>query len=117
MTPPFRFMELRLAAALRHPFDTAVTAFLTQVEITACCAIGVVHRHILSGTGMFDDGHRIRTSDICSVERSGLYWVLITASGSRYVVVTFKRQDGRKSFSAFLTVLTGGFHPTPRRLQ
>jgi len=112
-----RFLELRLAVAMRHPFGIAITAFLTQVEITACCAIGVVHRHILSGTGMFDDGHRIRTSDICRVERNGQYRVLITASGSRYVVVTFKHPDGRKSFDEFLTVLTNGFYPTRRRLQ
>lgn len=117
MTPSSRFMELRLAAAMRYPFATAVTAFLTQVEITACCAVGVVHRHILAGAGVFEDGHRIRTSDICQVESHGQYRVLITASSSRYVVVTFKRPDGRKSFDDFLRVLTSGFHPTPRRLQ
>jgi hypothetical protein len=117
MRPCSRYLELRLAAAMRHPFNAVATALLTQVEIISCCAIGVVHRHVLAGGGMFEDGHRIRTSDICKVENDGLYWALCTVSGSRYVIVTFKRPGGRRSLNDFSKVLTGGFYSTPRRLQ
>lgn len=117
MRPCSRYLELRLSAAMRHHFYSVVTAFLTQVEIISCCAIGVVHRHVLAGGGMFDDGGSIRTSDIYKVENDGQYWALCTVSGSRYVIVTFKRPGGRKSLIDFLKVLTGGYHPTPRRLQ
>nr|WP_314572356.1 hypothetical protein [uncultured Pseudomonas sp.] len=117
MKSPNRFSELRLAAAQRYFGDSAVTAFLTNVEITACCAVGVVHRHDRAGGGMFEDGHRIRTSDIHSVVQNGDYWLLLTASGSRYVIVTFKSPGGRQSLKHFLKVLTDGFYNTPHRLQ
>lgn len=117
MKPPHRFSELRLAAAQRYFVDLAVTAFLTEVAITACCAVGVVRRHIRAGAGLFEDGHRIRTSDIHSVAQKGPYWLLLTASGSRYVIVTFKYPGGRQSLKHFLKVLTDGFYNTPNRLQ
>jgi hypothetical protein len=116
MKSPHRFSELRLAAAQRYFVDLVVTAFL-EVEITACCAVGVVHRHIRAGAGRFEDGHRIRTSDIHSVVQKGYYWLLLTASGSRYVIVTFKYPGGRQSLKHFLKVLSDGFYNTPHRLQ
>lgn len=117
MKSPHRFSELRLAAAQRYFVDLAVTAFLTEVDITACCAVGVVHRHIRAGARRFEDGHRIRTSDIHRVVQKGYYWLLHTVSGSCYVIVTFKYPDGRQSLKHFLKVLAGGFHNTPHRLQ
>lgn len=117
MKSPHRFNEFRLAAAQRYFVDLAVTAFLTNVEITACCAVGVVHRHVRAGGGLFEDGHRIRTSDIHSVMQKGYYWLLLTASGSCYVIVTFKYPGGRQSLKHFLKVLTDGFYNTPHRLQ
>ena len=41
MTTSIGFGELRLAAAERHFSGMAVTAFLTEVEIVACSAVGV----------------------------------------------------------------------------
>jgi hypothetical protein len=117
MKPPHRFSALRLAAAQHYFVDLTITAFLTEVEITACCAVGMVHRHIRAGAGRFEDGHRIRTSDIHSVVQNGSYWLLFTASGSCYVIVSFKYPGGRQSLKHFLKVLSDGFYNTPHRLQ
>ena len=117
MTTSTGFGELRLAAAERHFSGMAVTAFLTEVEIVACSAVGVVHKHTRAGAGRFEDGHRIRTSDIHLRAHRSPYWILLTASGSCYVIVTFKGNNGRRSLNDFLKVLTGGFYPTPRHLQ
>ena len=117
MAAPTCFGELRLAAAERYFTGMAVTAFLTDVEIVACCAVGVVHKYMRAGAGRFEDGRRIRTSDIHLIAHRSPYWVLLTASGSCYVIVTFKGRGGRQSLNDFLEMLPGGFHATPHRLQ
>ncbi|NWL79572.1 hypothetical protein DM872_22235 [Pseudomonas taiwanensis] len=108
----------RLAEAVRYPFAESVTAYVTDAQIVACCCLGIVYRHLRADRyGRFQDGHRIRTSDIHCVVKEGPYWILHTVNKSRYVVVTFSRPGGRKSLDDFLNVLVGGFHITPKRLQ
>jgi hypothetical protein len=108
----------RLSQAKHFPFIEPVTAYLTQALITSCCCIGVVHSHVRNDIwGRFQDGNRIRTSDIHSVTREGGFWVLRTESQSRYVLVTFHRHGGRQSLKTFMQFLSRGFHTTPRYLQ
>jgi len=118
MTVPRTWAERRLQEALHTPFAMPVTAYLTDVLISSCCAVGVIHHDARPAKrGVFPGGHRVRTSDIHSVSREGRFWVIRTASQSRYVVVTFHAEGGKRSFIDFLKILSNGFYATPGRLQ
>ena len=108
----------RLAEAFNYPFGQLVTAYLTDAVIVSCCGIGVMHRHVKAeSSGRFQDGHRLRTSDILRAEQYGPYWVLRTFSGSFYVIVSFHLHGGWQSLQAFLKLRDQGVHLTPQRLQ
>ncbi|MNJ21472.1 hypothetical protein D3C77_158230 [compost metagenome] len=118
MTVPDTWTEQQLQEALRTPFAAPVTAYLTDVFICSCCAVGVIHHDARPAEReLFRDGQRIRTSDIQSISRDGHYWVIYTASQSRYVLVTFHADGGEKSFIDFLMILSNGFYSTPGRLH
>ena len=118
MTDSCISVERRIQVALGSPFAAPVTAYLTDVLISSCCAVGVIHHYTRPAKrGAFPDGHRVRTSDIHSVSREGHFWVIQTASQSRYVVVTFHANGGKRSFIDFLMILSNGFYSTPGRLQ
>jgi hypothetical protein len=69
----------RLAKAYNHPFGEQVTAYLTDAVIVSCCGFGVMHRHVKAEpSGRFQDGHRLRTSDILRAEMHGPFWVAFT---------------------------------------
>lgn len=104
----------RLAEACRYSFDDPVTAYLTEVELIAACAMGRTYRHRRADIfGRFQDGHRIRTSDIRQAKQCGAYWSLYTATGSHYVVVTFAARGGRQSLNRWLGWTAQGLLPTP----
>lgn len=108
----------RLAQAFDYRFGEPVTAYLTDAVIVSCCGVGVMHRHIkVEPSGRFQDGHRLRTSDILQAEQHGSFWVLRTCSGSFYVIVSFHPQGGWQSLKAFLKLRAEGVHLTPRRVQ
>lgn len=112
-----KYAAKKLAKAIQYPFNEPVTAYFTSAIITACCCVGVVHRHVRADkSGRFQNGTRLRTSDIVRAEKRGSYWMLYTASGSLYVIVTFHPQGGYQSLATFLQMLSKGFHPTPARL-
>lgn len=68
------FDLLRIARAVGQGYEDEVTAFLVNVQIHACSAVGVVYGHARQGPyGRFSDGHLIRTSDIQKVEREGRF--------------------------------------------
>ncbi|WP_274644789.1 hypothetical protein [Pseudomonas serbica] len=108
------FHQKRLERAKAQVFDTPVTAFLSDVFITSCTAVGVTfeHKNQNAFTGRFVDGHRIRTSDIQRAEKQGRFWVLTTMN-STYVVSSFKREIGRASLHKFLAIAKGSYHHTP----
>jgi hypothetical protein len=108
----------RLAQAIDYRFCKPVTAYLTNATIVSCCGVGVMHRHVnAESSGRFQDGHRVRTSDILQAELHGSYWALRTLSGSFYVIASFHPHGGRQSLQTFLRLREQGFHLTPRRVQ
>lgn len=112
------YAERRLAEALNYRFGEPVTAYLTNAKIVSCCCIGVMHRHIKADlSGRFQDGHRVRTSDIRQAIQHGAFWVLRTLSGSFYVIASFHPQGGRQSLQTFLKLHTQGVHLTPQLMQ
>lgn len=99
----------RLDAAFSYPFAEPLTAFLSSSRIIAAACVGVTHRHVKAdGFGQFQDGHRVCTSDICSVSRVGSFWCVRTLSGSLYVIVTFCDEGGEASLDTFLSFTTAG---------
>lgn len=113
-----RYSRCRLARAYSCYFPELVTAFLTNVIIVSCSGYGVMYRHVkASRVGYFQDGHRLRTSDILHAGRYGSFWALRTVSGSFYVIASFHRKGGRQSLQTFLRLRSKGIHLTPERLQ
>ncbi|WP_430491758.1 hypothetical protein [Pseudomonas fulva] len=109
------FDLLRIARAVGQGYEDEITAFLVNVQIQACSAVGVVFGHARKGPyGRFSDGHLIRTSDIQKVEREGRFWVITTVN-SRYVAATFGREGGRRSLREFRRLAENRYIPTPDR--
>lgn len=111
--------EQLLKDAMNFTFSKPVTAYLTEARMTACCCIGVTHRHIRADlvSGRFTDGRLIRTSDILRVRKEGGFWVLHTYSGSFYVIASFHIDDGYRSLIDYRILLTSGYQPTSDRLH
>lgn len=108
----------RLARAKGYSFGRTVTAYLTDACIVACAGVGVMHCHVrASATGRFRDGHRVRTSDVCRIERMGPFWVLHTVSGSLYVIVTFDKSGGRRSLDVYCSFDRAALLPSPNQLH
>jgi hypothetical protein len=111
------FHERRIERAKAQVYDAPVTAYLSDVFITSSAAVGIVFGHKKQDdSGRFGDGHRIRTSSIQSVEKQGRFWVLETIN-STYVITSFKREVGRASFHAFLSIVDGNYHHAPVRIH
>lgn len=106
----------KLEVAFAYPFGEPVTAFLTRAQIISASCLGVTHRHVRADSrGLFQDGHRIVTSDIRSAYQVGAYWCLRTVTGSLYVVVAFSDGVGKASLDEFLLLSGAGIHPAPHR--
>ena len=111
------FDLIRIAKAASQDYDGLVTAFLVNVHIYACSAVGVVFSHICPGPySRYSDGRLIRTSDIQSVRKEGRFWVISTVN-SKYVIATFRRDAGRRSLREFIHIAGDRYFPTPRRFQ
>lgn len=110
-------VKKRLKEAMSHHFDEPVTGYLTHARIVSASGLGFVYGHVRADVyGRFADGHLIRTSDVRSARREGPFWVLTTLN-SRYVVVSFKKNEGRPSLQYYLKILQSSVHVTPARLQ
>jgi hypothetical protein len=91
----------RIIQAQEQGFTKPVTAYLSDVFFVSGRGYGVVFGHSLADKfGRFDDGRLLSTSLVVSVGREGRFWVL-TTQDSRFVIATFKRGNGRKSFKRF----------------
>ncbi|MFC5694885.1 hypothetical protein ACFPU0_04840 [Pseudomonas sp. GCM10022186] len=107
----------RLKEAMSHAFVEPVTGYLTHVRIVSASGLGFVYGHVRADVfGRFADGHLIRTSDVRYARKEGPFWVLTTLN-SRYVIVSFKKYEGRPSLQYFLKNLQSSVHLTPARLQ
>lgn len=107
----------RIVQADAQSFDEPITAYLSDVFVSSCTAIGVVFGHKKrEELGRFADGHFVRTSEICFARKEGRFWVLTTMN-SRYVVASFKRGYGRATLKTFLRAARGRYIFTPPVLQ
>lgn len=111
------FDLLRIAKAASQDYDGLVTAFLVNVHIHACSAVGVVFSHLCPGPYQrYADGRLILTSDIQSVTKQGRFWIVNTVN-SKYAIATFRRDVGRRSLREFLRRAGDRYMPMPNRVQ
>ena len=111
------FDLLRIARAVNQDYEGLITAYLVNVHIHSCSAVGVVFGHLCPGPHQrLADGRLIRTSVIQSVKKEGRFWVLTTVN-SKYVIATFRRDVGRRSLREFMRIAGDRYMPTPDRLQ
>lgn len=106
------FQLKRIIRAMDQPYSAPVTAYLSDVFISSSKAVGVVVGHTKKGPyERYSDGHIIQTADIQSVRKEGRFWV-VTTSAEEYVIASFQRGMGRRSFRALINAL-GLIHPAP----
>lgn len=107
----------RVSHAYDQAYSAPITAYLSDVFISSCSAVGIVFGHERADQfGRFEDGHLMRTSDIRFARKEGRFWVLTTMR-SRYVVASFKKEVGRASLQTYLRSAQGRYHFTPPVLQ
>ena len=88
----------RIICSQQWPYDSPITGYLSDAVFVGNTCIAIVFDHSRKGPReQFKDGHMIRTSHILSVHKEGRFWVLTTLN-SLYVVASFKRQLGRRTF-------------------
>lgn len=118
MTELSSYAARKLAQARRVYFGRPVTAYITNAQIIARAGFGFVHSHIKADAwGRFNDGHRVRTSDVMRTECIEGFYVLYTRSGSLYVIVTFDPDGGRQSLDEYNAFSPADLHLTHDRLQ
>ncbi|MFT2161908.1 hypothetical protein [Pseudomonas putida] len=75
------FQLKRILRAMAYKYSSPVTAYLSDVFITAECAAGIIFGH--TDPGQFEqwvDGHILQTSPIHHLKKVGRHWVITTAS-------------------------------------
>ncbi|VVO62150.1 hypothetical protein [Pseudomonas fluorescens] len=92
-----------IAGAVSQGFAEPVTAYLTEAFIKSRTCVGVVFGHQVDDAhGTFEDGRIIQTGVVVMAQKEGGYWVLSDEAGSRYVLVTFRREGGSESLLSYL---------------
>lgn len=113
-----RYASGRLKLACSMDFGEAITAYLVDVHFSACSGLGRCYSHRKAHpSGMFADGHAIRTSDVIAFHQWSNFWSFVTVSGSHYVIVTFDQPGGRDSLKELVRLLTRGIYPSVEGYQ
>lgn len=109
-----RYAKRQLSEALKADYSFRITGFLVDAHVVANAAVGVVYADARrDGTGRFDDGHLIRTSDVLDIRQFDGRWLIQTLN-STYVIVTFKQHVGRRSLETFLAMQSKVFIASKR---
>lgn len=96
------FQLCRLGRASIRKYSVPVTAFVSDAFIADDSCVGVSFDHVAQGEVFRPaDGALLRTGKIQKARKEGRFWLLETQNGN-YVVGSFLRGVGRKSFREFL---------------
>ena len=108
----------RLKLAQSMDFGEHITAYLLDVHFNACCGLARCYGHRKAHpSGLFADGHAIRTSDVIAINQWSHFWSFLTVTGSHYVIVTFAQPGGRESLKELVRLLTQGIYPSVEGYQ
>ncbi|MCE0968844.1 hypothetical protein [Pseudomonas sp. NMI4491_12] len=92
----------RIIQAMGQQYPVPITAYLSDVEISNDCAVGVVVGQIVPGLIERRTGaYLLTTTPIFSLIRVERFWVVVTKAGN-FVLTSFKRGAGRKSLRALI---------------
>ena len=96
------FQLSRLVRATNQKYAAAITAFISDAVIANDTCLGVVFSHVEKDDfGRHADCSIIQTAKIQSARKEGRFWVLNTGE-DHYVIASFKRGGGRRSFLELL---------------
>ena len=96
------FQMGRLVKASLRKFSVPITAFISDAVIAEDTCLGVSFDHIERDDAYRPaDGAILRTGKIQRSWREGRFWLLETREGN-YVICSFMRDVGRRSFLALL---------------
>lgn len=96
------FQLCRLGRAHLRKYTVPITAFISGAFIAEDTCAGVSFDHAAQGDAYRPvDGGLLRTGKIQRAWKEGRYWLLETQNGC-YVLASFIRGAGRKSFLEFL---------------
>ncbi|MGJ7514422.1 hypothetical protein ACSFE6_08795 [Pseudomonas baetica] len=96
------FQLCRLVRASDRKYSVPITAFISDAFIAEDRCLGVSFDHVGQGDAYRPaDGGLLRTEKIQRAWKEGRYWLLETQNGN-YVLGSFLRGIGRKSFREFL---------------
>lgn len=96
------FQMRRLVKASLRKYTVPVTAFISDAVIAEDTCLGVSFDHIQRDDAYRTaDGAILRTGKIQRSWKEGRFWLLETRDGS-YVICSFMREVGRRSFLALL---------------
>ncbi|MCI0911810.1 hypothetical protein [Pseudomonas putida] len=100
---PSIFQLTRIIQAMGQQYPVPITAYLSDVEISNDCAVGVVVGQIVPGLIEKRTGaYLLTTMPIFLLFRVGRFWGVDTKAGN-FVLTSFKRGTGRKSLRALIT--------------
>lgn len=92
----------RIIQAMGQQYPVPITAYLSDVEISNDCAVGVVVGQMVPGLIERRTGaYLLTTTPIFSLIRVGRFWVVDTKAGN-FVLTSFKRGAGRKSLRTLI---------------
>ncbi|MDP9522113.1 hypothetical protein [Pseudomonas putida] len=92
----------RIIQAMGQQYPVPITAYLSDVEISNDCAVGVVVGQIVPGLIERRTGaYLLTTPPVFSLIRVERFWVVVTKAGN-FVLTSFKRGAGRKSLRALM---------------
>ncbi|XVJ48142.1 hypothetical protein ACDZ94_04175 [Pseudomonas sp. UBT] len=96
------FQLSRLVQASFRKYTVAITAFISDAVIIENRCLGVFFDHLQQYDAYRTaNGGIIRTEKIQRVWKEGRFWLLETQEGN-YLIGSFKRGDGRRSFLELL---------------
>ncbi|WP_409283005.1 hypothetical protein [Pseudomonas putida] len=99
---PSTLQLTRIIQAMGQLYPMPITAYLSDVEISNDCAVGVVVGQIVPGLIEKRTGaYLLTTTPIFSLDRVERFWVVGTKAGN-FVLTSFKRGAGRKSLRALM---------------
>ncbi|UCP11700.1 hypothetical protein K5R88_08815 [Pseudomonas sp. MM213] len=92
----------RLVRATNQRYIPTITAFISDAIIVNDTCLGVVFDHTRKDeSGRHADCSIIQTAKIQSARKAGRFWILTTGE-DHYVIASFKRGGGRRSFLELL---------------
>lgn len=92
----------RLVRATNQRYIPTITAFISEAIIVNDTCLGVVFDHARKDeSGRHADCSITQTAKIQSARKAGRFWVLTTGD-DHYVIASFKRGGGRRSFLELL---------------